>query len=88
MIQLFPLLSFVAIGIQASSARHGARADGVVSSATLDGVTYLNKVSYFSYVRDCTCMLSALFRALLGLDSFLLPSGTLQGIPWALSAVP
>jgi len=66
MIHLIPLLSFVAVGIQASPLRHATRADGVISSAILDGVTYSNKVSYFSYVHDCTCMLSALFKGLVG----------------------
>ena len=87
MIHLIPLLSFVAIGIQASPLRHVTRADGDIPSAILGGTTYLNKVSYFSYVHDCTCMLSALFRALLGLDSFRPPSRTLQAIPWGLSGV-
>ena len=47
LIKLIPLLSFVVFGTQASPLQYEARADGVVSSATLDGVTYLNKVSQF-----------------------------------------
>jgi hypothetical protein len=43
LIKLIPLLSFVVFGTQASPLQYEARADGVVSSATLDGVTYLNK---------------------------------------------
>jgi hypothetical protein len=81
-IKLIPLLSFVVVGIQASPLHHEARADGVVSSATLDGVTYLNKVSWL-HTFSLNMHLSALVRALLGLDSFLPTSRTRQVIPWA-----
>jgi len=49
-LKLIPLLS---LGIQSSPFRYGAPMDGVVSSATLDGVTYLNKVSCFAVVHPC-----------------------------------
>ncbi len=50
----------------------------VVSSVTLDGVTYLNKVSYFVCLRlHVKCVLS---RVLLGSDLFLPHSRTLQVI--------
>ena len=45
LIKLFARLSFVVVAIQASPLQYEVHADGVASSATLDGVTYLNKVS-------------------------------------------
>ena len=89
LVKLIPLLSFVVVGIQASPLHSEARAEGVISAATLDGVTYLNKVS-FSFVLFMIAHMHAeleLFRVLLGLDSFLPPSRILQVIPWGVLGV-
>jgi len=52
LIKLLPLLSFFLVGTQASPLAHEARQGVTVSTATLDGVTYVNKVGWLAISVD------------------------------------